>query len=156
MNPRRMDVESYRDSILRAAGTLNPAMFGPSVDLDEAGMVRRTIYGTVSRARLNSTLKLYDFPDATQTSPARDLTITPLQQLYVMNGKFVREQADALAKSIATEQNDAAKIRALYRKILARDPNATEIDLALSYLKQGTMVEYAQVLLATNEEIFWP
>jgi hypothetical protein len=156
MNPRRLDVESYRDSVLRAAGTLNPAMYGPSVDLDDAGMLRRTVYGTVSRARINSTLKLYDFPDATQTSPGRDLTITPLQQLYVMNGKFIREQADALAKAVAPEESDAARIRTLYQKILARDPNSTEVDLALSYLKQGTMVEYAQVLLATNEEIFWP
>ena len=34
MNPRRMDIEAYRDSMLRAAGTLNDKMYGPSEDLD--------------------------------------------------------------------------------------------------------------------------
>ncbi|MDQ1470253.1 MAG: hypothetical protein QOJ99_1733, partial [Bryobacterales bacterium] len=28
--------------------------------------------------------------------------------------------------------------------------------LALSYLDKGTLADYAQALLATNEVIFWP
>ena len=51
---------------------------------------------------------------------------------------------------------EKAKVRALYRKVLSRDPSAKEMDLALGYLAQGTMEQYAQVLLSTNEEIFWP
>src|SRR6266481_4862625 len=37
MNPRRLDVESYRDSMLRAAGTLDDKMYGPSEDVDKEG-----------------------------------------------------------------------------------------------------------------------
>src|SRR5438034_3850479 len=44
MNPRRMDIEAYRDSILRAARTLSDKMYGPSVDLDEDGATRRSVY----------------------------------------------------------------------------------------------------------------
>ncbi len=58
----------------------------------------------------------------------------------------------------------------LYRKVLARDPSPEEIALALDYLKNGaselslerygpserSLEQYAQVLLSTNEEIFWP
>ena len=62
-----------------------------------------------ARGRLNNLLKLYDFPDATQTSPGRDLTTTPLQQLFVMNGAFMREQAAALAKTVEDEPDAAAK-----------------------------------------------
>lgn len=156
MNPRRMDIESYRDSMLRAAGALNEQMYGPSQDLDGPGNVRRTIYGRVSRGRLSTVLKLYDFPDASQTSPGRDLTTTPLQQLFVMNGAFIREQAGALAKNIEKEPDNTAKMRSLFREILSRDPSPKELDLALSYLNQGSVEEYAQVLLASNEEIFWP
>ena len=54
MNPRRMDIESYRDSILRAAGTLSDKMYGPSEDLDAEGNTRRTIYGRVARGRVNN------------------------------------------------------------------------------------------------------
>src|SRR5262249_2922624 len=34
MNPRRLDVESYRDSLLRASGRLSDTMFGPSEDIE--------------------------------------------------------------------------------------------------------------------------
>jgi hypothetical protein len=148
INPRRLDVESYRDSILRAAGTLDETMYGVSEDLDR-GSVRRTVYGKVSRARLSNLLKLYDFPDPLQTSPGRDLTTTSLQQLFIMNSAFMRDQAAALAQS-------ADGVGALYRRVLGRDPDAKELALASDYLKQGTMEQYAQVLLASNEEIFWP
>ena len=39
---------------------------------------------------------------------------------------------------------------------LNREPSPKELDLALSYLEKGTLAQYAQALLATNEVIFWP
>jgi len=154
MNPRRIDVEAYRDSLLRVGGNLDTAVYGLSQDLDDETNTRRTIYGRVGRGRLNGFLKLYDFPDASQTAPTRDLTTTPLQQLYVMNGSFLKSQAALLAKSVAAETDPAAQLRALYRKILSRDPSAKELDLGLTYLAQGKLEDYAHVLLATNEVLF--
>ncbi|MFN7936226.1 MAG: PSD1 and planctomycete cytochrome C domain-containing protein [Bryobacteraceae bacterium] len=157
MNPRRLDVEAYRDSILRIAGTLKDDLYGPSEDLDAAANTRRTIYGRVGRGRMNGLLKLYDFPEASQTAPARDLTTTPLQQLFVMNGPLLRGQANTMAAAIARDASDASeRLRALYRRILARDPNPREVDLGLSYLAQGTLEEYTHVLLSTNEVLFQP
>jgi len=157
MNPRRLDVEAYRDSILRIAGTLSADLYGPSEDLDAATNTRRTIYGRVGRGRMNGMLKLYDFPEASQTAPARDLTTTPLQQLFVMNGPLLRAQASGLAKSVAAVDADAAaQLRALYRRVLARDPNPREVDLGLSYLAQDTLEDYSHVLLSTNEVLFQP
>lgn len=157
MNPRRLDVEAYRDSILRMAGTLSPDLYGPSEDLDTATNTRRTIYGRVGRGRMNGLLKLYDFPEASQTAPSRDLTTTPLQQLFVMNGPLLRGQAVGLAKIVTTAESDAAaQLRTLYRRILARDATPREVDLGLSYLVQGTLEEYTHVLLSTNEVLFQP
>ena len=156
MNPRRLDAESYRDSMLRATGTLETKMYGPSADLDDPEMTRRSVYGRISRGRLSNLLRLYDFPDPTQTSPGRDLTTTSLQQLFVMNSAFMQRQAAKLAKAVEPEPDNTARIRALYRKALARDAGSKEMDLALSYLNHGTIEQYAQVLLSTNEEIFWP
>jgi hypothetical protein len=156
MNPRRLDIESYRDSMLRAAGTLDDRLYGPSEDIGAQGFTRRTVYARVARGGLSTLLRLYDFPDPTQTSPGRDLTTTSLQQLFIMNSKFMREQATALAASVKDEPDDAARMRNLYRRILSRDPSAKELDLAVSFLAQGTLEQYAQVLLSTNEEIFWP
>ncbi len=114
----------------------------------------------MSRNRLSNLLKLYDFPDPAQTSPGRDLTTTSLQQLFAMNSPFMQGQSAALVKAVQNEPDDEARIRALYRRILSRDPNQKEFVLAADYLKDGKTpdrwVQYAQALLATNEEIFWP
>ena len=156
MNPRRLDVETYRDSMLRAAGALDDKMYGLPEDIDKESSGRRSVYGRVSRGRLSNLLSLYDFPDPTQTSPGRDLTTTSLQQLFIMNSAFMHRQSELLAKSVDEAPAGADKIRDLYRKILARDPTPKELDLALSFLNQGTIEQYAQILLSTNEEIFWP
>jgi hypothetical protein len=160
MNPRRLDVEAYRDSMLEAAGTLNSTVGGPSIDLDLADNTRRTVYGKVSRSNLNTLLRLYDFPSANLHSPERELTTTPLQQLFVMNSPFIQSQAEALVKLVeakpAGEPDTAAKVRAMYRRVLARDPSAKELDLAMSYLTGSTLQQYAQALLSSNEVIFWP
>jgi hypothetical protein len=110
----------------------------------------------VSRSRLSNLLKQYDFPDPVQTAGGRDLTTTSLQQLFMMNSVFIEELADGLAESVAHEPDAAAKARSLFRKILSRDPSAEELDLAQSYIGEGSISQYAQILLSTNEKIFWP
>lgn len=156
MNPRRMDIEAYRDTLLRRSGRLDLKMYGPSQELQEAENLKRTVYGRVSRSRINALLKTYDFPDPMQPAGVRDLTITPLQQLFVLNSSFIRESALAVAKSVADDPDSNAQVTGLYQRILGRIPTANEIDLALTYLKKGTLEQYAQVLLSSNEEIFWP
>jgi hypothetical protein len=156
MNARRMDIESYRDSILRGSGALSEEMYGPSQELDAPGNNRRTVYARISRRGMNVLLRLYDLPDPVQTAPGRDITTTSLQQLFVMNSSFMQEQAKALAARVASQPDNASRIRLLYRKILARDPNPKETDMAMTYLNQGTLARYAQILLSTNEEIYWP
>ena len=156
MNPRRLDIEAYRDSIMNAAGDLNDKLYGPSIEFDDAANDRRTVYARVSRGRLNPVLRLYDFPDPMQTSPGRDLTTTPLQQLFVMNSAFIQKEAEALANSVANEADNAAKIHILFQKILLREATPKELDLGMTYLSQATVAQYAQALLATNEVIFWP
>jgi len=151
-----MDIESYRDTLLRAAGKLNEEMYGPSEDLDSATNVRRTVYGRVSRSRVNNLLRQYDFPDPIQTAGGRDLTTTSLQQLFLMNSPMIHDLSLTLSKSVESESSPADRITALYRRILARSPSPKELDLAITYLNQGTLDQYAQVLLSTNEEIFWP
>jgi hypothetical protein len=134
MTPRRLDFESWRDNMLRAAGLLDLEMGGPSLDLEpgesrlgnrrrEATAApepakpnyRRTVYARISRSRLSPLLKLYDFADPNQHSPGREQTTTPLQQLFVMNGAFVQDMAAALAKSLDGVTGGEAVIPAAIR-----------------------------------------
>ena len=156
MNPQRLDVESYRDSLLRAAGRLDDSVYGVSNDLQSETFVRRTIYGRVSRNNTATLLRLYDFPDANQTSPGRDLTTTSLQQLFVMNSAFMRTLGDALAERVRPDETYALKVRHLYRLALSRDPTPTELEEGRTYLTKGTVERFGQILLSTNEKIFTP
>src|SRR5688572_31279854 len=155
-NPRRLDAEAYRDTLVRSAGLLDLEMGGISGDLDSDTFYRRAIYGRISRARAPQVLALYDFPEATQSAPDRDVTTTTLQQIFLMNSAFIQNLAEAAAKTAAAATGEAEQIGLLYRRILARDPNVAEMKSAMEYLRKGTLDRYAQVLLATNEEIFVP
>jgi hypothetical protein len=129
---------------------------GPSLSLDQAENKRRTVYARISRSRVSNLLQLYDFPEATMHSPSREMTITPLQQLFVLNSPFMRAQAEALLASVAAAGDDNAKVRAIYRKALLRDADDRELTLASRYLATGTMTDFAHAILCTNEQIFWP
>ncbi len=156
MQPRRLDAEAIRDCMLQAAGKLNLEMYGPSLNLDNLDNARRTVYGRINRGGSSDILRLYDFPNPFQHSPTRGLTITPLQELFVLNSPFIKQLSSALAKAVEADADNTVRVRSLYRKTLLRDPNAAEIKVALSYLNSATIEQLAQVLLATNEEVFWP
>jgi len=159
MNPRRLDAESYRDSLLRSAGALNEEMYGPQEDSADSVSGRRTIYTRVSRARPASVfLSEYDFPDPMLTAPGRESTTTPMQQLFILNSDFIHELSVQLAKQASKEATPADKAKFLYQRILSRPPTETEMSQAEAYLNsEGAAVDlYAQALLETNEEIFWP
>lgn len=155
MNPRRMDIESYRDSLLQASGKLDLTMYGPSQPDVDTG-VRRTVYASISRGRSNDVMKLYDVPAPLAHIPLRQPTLNPLQALFVMNSTFVQEQAKALAEQVAAESTSEAKIQSLYRKVFSRTATPDEVALGVAYLAGADTARYAQALLSTNEVIFWP
>jgi cytochrome c553 len=156
MNPRRMDIEAYRDSLLQIAGKLDKTLYGPSEEIDTG--TRRTVYATLSRTRSSAdVMKLYDVPQPMAHIPMRTLTINPLQALFVMNSDFVEGLAAELAKLVQDKPTAEEKITVLYRRVFARDATPEEMELGIAYLgAQGTPAGYAQALLSTNEVIFWP
>ena len=88
-NRRRLDVEPLRDTLLMVSGELDETIGGPPAPLADSANRRKTIYGLVSRKKLDGTLALFDFPNPIATSDGRILTATPLQQLFFLNSGFV-------------------------------------------------------------------
>ena len=164
MKRRRLDVESWRDALLDVSGTLDRTMGGPSMNLADAGNVRRTIYAKISRHELDGLLRLFDFPDANITSSKRTETTVPQQQLFVLNSPFMVEQAKAFAARLHMEasQNDEARIRRAFLLAYARPPSELESKIGLSYLHGekdpkndlSQWQSYAQVLLGSNEFMY--
>lgn len=161
MNPRRLDVEAWRDSILWASGELNLAGGGPSSEVDSPEVTRRSVYSRISRGRLHPVLQLYDFPVMTQHSPFRQVTTTPLQQLFVLNSGWMQERGRSLAEAVGSVSDRAERVGAMYRRAYGRDPSVAEVELGLRYLDDRRAAvgrepwdEYAHSLLAANEISF--
>ncbi len=136
-NRRRLDAEELRDSVLRVSGNLDEAALGgPSEDLTPA-YKRRTVYGKVSRYKLDTYLQTFDFPAPNISAEKRFTTTVPLQRLFLMNSDFMQIEAEELAKRVVAEPDNRARIRKLYQLAYGRDPNETEIKLGVDYLHAG-------------------
>ncbi len=165
MNRRRLEIEAWRDAMLAVAGALKRDLGGPPKDLGQAGNQRRTLYGLVKRRELNDLLRLHDVPDATTHSPGRIPTITPLQQLFTLNGPFLQQQAAALVGRLEREVpgGDEQKVQRAYRLLFGRPATDRQVKLALAFLTKGAAdkaerasrwQQYAQALLGSNEFLF--
>ena len=142
-NRKRMDAEQIRDSILDVAGNLDNMIGGPSHELtpDFKG---RTVYGKVSRYKLDAYLQLFDFPPPNISAEKRFTTTVPLQRLFLMNSDFVQLEAEALAKRVAAEPDNRARIRKLYTLTYGRLPSDEEIQIGLAYLHTEPLKEYEE------------
>jgi Protein of unknown function (DUF1553)/Protein of unknown function (DUF1549) len=155
-NRRRLEAEQWRDAVLSATGRLDGPIGGPSMEPEKPDETRRTVYSQVSRFDLDPMLSLFDFPDPNAHSARRAETVTPLQKLFVMNSPFMLRQAECLVERLSREAgatNDARVERA-YRLLFGREPGDEERRLAMEFLNspaENSWVQYAQVLLASNE-----
>ena len=157
-NRRRLDVESMRDAMLAISGELDLTLGGPPEGLSEDSNARRTLYGYVSRRKLDPTLALFDFPNPNASAEQRLASSTPVQQLFLMNSEFIAQRAEALATraDLIGEEDPAAKVERLYRLVLGRQVRPDELSACLDFVGASAepWPELAKLLLTTNESIF--
>jgi cytochrome c553 len=138
---RRLSAEQIRDSVLMVSGALDSRVGGPSVPLTPlAG--RRTIYGRVSRYKLDEFLQLFDFPSPSQSAEQRFATNVPLQRLFFMNSDFMQQQAERVAERVAEETDDTARIKKTYRLLFGRAPSEAEVKAGLEFLQAEALKQY--------------
>jgi hypothetical protein len=157
MSRRRLPVEMWRDSLLFFAGNIDQER-GRSLRLDDPKNHRRTLYGRVSRLKLNPVLMNLDYPDPNVHSAKRAVTTTPLQKLYSMNSDFVIGQAKGLAERLDMgASSDSDWIDRAYRMLFLRLPSEREKALGMRFLSSSSepniesRAVYAQALLTSNE-----
>ena len=116
---------------------------GPSADLTPA-YNRRTVYGKVSRYKLDEYLQLFDFPTPNISAEKRFTTTVPLQRLFLMNSDFMQVQAEEIAKRIAPEPDNRARVKKLYQLVYGRVPTEQEIQIGVAYVKSEPLLEYEE------------
>ena len=132
MNPRRMEAEAVRDSILYVAGQLDPAMGGPEID-ETKGFEsrRRSIYFSHSPDTQMEFLKMFDAPNPVECY-VRNESVVPQQALALVNSELSEKQARALADRLSGQAGDFAGLA--FETILGRPPSADERTAAERFL----------------------
>jgi hypothetical protein len=183
---RRLDAESIRDALLAVGGNLDLTcgsahpfppphewkytQHNPFKAVYESN--RRSLYLMTQRIQRHPYLAIFDGADPSTSTPARPTSTTPLQALYLLNDKFVHEQADLIAERLMAHfKDDAARVRYAYELLFARSPAATELKAARTFLARAadqirsdnTGAErleneawraYVRVLLRLNEFVY--
>ncbi|MEZ6110304.1 MAG: PSD1 and planctomycete cytochrome C domain-containing protein [Pirellulaceae bacterium] len=152
----RLDGEMIRDAALRASGLLSPKLGGPSVFPPQPPGVttegtygklnwnpstgedryRRGLYTFSKRTAPFAMFTTFDGPTGEACLARRDVSNTPLQALTLMNDVVFQEAAQALGQRLAghnaggnagqLDEDNAARLDELYRRVLSRRPNAAE------------------------------
>jgi DNA-directed RNA polymerase subunit F len=135
MNPRRLEAEQIRDTILAATGKLRLELGGPSVP---ATQPRRTIYTRQQRNVRDPLLEVFDLPEAFQSVAERYATTTPTQALLLMNSPLLLQYAQALAERLQAEKpvSEAALVESAYRRVFGRPPSSEETQTAVAFLRR--------------------
>jgi hypothetical protein len=163
-NRERLEVEPIRDSLLMIAGNLdlNPPAVSPAMNLRRSAVVgggrggvqqdyadtmrNRTVYVPVVRNFLPPMFETFDFPEPSETKGVREVTTVPTQALFMMNSRFVIDQArqaaaHLLSANYATPQD---RITRAYREVLGRVPTAAEINRAMIFIHSAQEEAEAQ------------
>ena len=160
-NVRRLDFESFRDSLLAMSGRLDPKMGGQPVNItDEPYSYRRSIYGYIDRGNVPEIMYIFDFSDPDMPNTKRSTTVVPQQALFLMNSPIAVDVARrVIARSeFARADNDLRRVFALYRIMFQRQPAPREIEIGINFVnkekqKQAEVDKEAPSIAKKNAEI---
>jgi hypothetical protein len=164
MNRRRLDFEAMRDSLLSVSGTLDPTIYGPSVDIAASPAPRRrTVYSYIDRQNLPGVFRTFDFASPDTHAPRRYLTTVPQQALFLMNHPLVAELAEQVMgrAELVNSHDTTDRIQRLYRLLFMRPPADEELQMGRTFVENAgdgeqTQVwsRYVQALMMSNEFVF--
>jgi hypothetical protein len=134
MNPRRMEAEVVRDSVLAVAARLDLKMGGPDLD-PKQGLTtnRRSLYYRHANEKQVLFLTVFDAANVNECY-RRTASVVPQQALALANSSLTAECAKAVAKRLEPATDNAAFVSAAFRCVLARPPTSSEVDECLKFL----------------------
>ncbi len=170
---RRLEAEGIRDCILAATGKLDLQVGGPGFSAFEVELEnvrhyfpksdygpadwRRMVYMTKVRMEKDSIFGVFDCPDASQVTPRRNRSTTPLQALNLLNSRFVIQQAELFAERVQRERRELdEQIAYAYRECFGRTVQEEEKADAKMFIEAHGWVQFARALFNTNEFVFIP
>ena len=138
MNPRRMEGEVVRDSLLHLAGRLDRRLGGPPIPLADADKsARRSLYFRYSREDKLPILTTFDAASVDDCY-RRTTSIVPDQALMLANGEFFWRCAREIVEHMPAAASQDF-VRFAFRTILGRNPTEREREITSGFLaRQST------------------
>ena len=177
-NRRRLSAEEIRDAMLAVSGRLNLKEGGPSIMLpidaelvkmlykpsqwsvarDPADHDRRSIYLIAKRNLRLPFLETFDAPAALASCGRRETSTHAPQALELLNGTLSNDLAESFAKRLNNEgKADPEQIVMNgFREALGRVPTPEEKTLALAFLREQPLREFALALFNLNGFLYVP
>ena len=137
MNRQRLEFEPLRDTLLAVSGNLDLSMGGHSVDIIDKVSPRRTLYGYIDRQNVPDLFRAFDLASSDSSSPRRFFTTVPQQALFLMNNRFVIDQAKSFVNrpEFKSASTDKDRLRLLYQLAYQREPSHEEISWGLKFIQ---------------------
>ena len=164
MSKRRLDAECVRDAILATSQQLQlaPPTGSPVALAGEGPLERprggnaeamingvsyvRSVYLPIVRDLLPDALAVFDFPEPSLVTGARETTNVPSQALYLLNSPFVAVQAQRLGERVVASYpagpnggasaNLDERIAYAYWLVFGRPPDAVERTAAMTFFSK--------------------
>ncbi len=125
MNPRRMESQLVRDSMLHLSGRLDGMIGGPSLDPAKAETsLRRSLYFIQNADLEHRFLAVFDNSNVLECY-RRNESVVPQQALALTNSRLSRDCADALAAKLAG-MDEGAFIQEAFLAVIGRPPTPEE------------------------------
>ncbi|WP_397568457.1 DUF1549 domain-containing protein [Schlesneria sp. T3-172] len=172
MNPRRLEAEAVRDTMLSVSGSLNTELGGKGYSdvnsyffkgtqfydpIDPVGHSshRRTLYRMGARGGRSPFLDNFDCPDPSTTTPRRSSTVTPLQALSLLNHSFSLRMADQFAERLRQISNQPdSQAKAAFELLYCRIADEQEIELSRAFIADQGLSEFCRALWNSSEFLF--
>ncbi len=173
---RRLSAEEVRDAMLAVSGKLNREAGGPSVippvdpDLvellydpgqwtvtpDARARGRRSVYLVAKRNLRLPLAEVFDQPDLQTSCPRREASTHAAQALELLNGKTSNALAASFARRLAAEcgPDPARQVERAWLLAAGRPPRPSERELALRFLQEGSLKEFALALFNLNAFLY--
>lgn len=193
---RRLSAEEIRDAMLAVSGKLDAApggnesgeyLFSKAEDINAqirpnrvaaddpfyTDFTKRSIYLPVVRNMLPDVLALFDGADPNNVTAVRNETTVASQALFMMNSRFVREQAKGFAARVLgdSSKSNEERLQLAHQLAFGRRASSVEVEEGLAFLvayqatareakvPEETLVQtawqsYCQTLLCANEFCF--
>lgn len=134
MNPRRMEAEVVRDSLIHLAGKLDLTMGGPELDETKSEeLFRRSLYFRHTPDLQSEMLTVFDLANPIECFE-RTESVMPQQALALANSGLGYTIARSLADGLSPHSQPEAFAAAAFEKVLGRQATPVEVQESVRFM----------------------